>query len=190
MPNEKLKSPEDWVELHGDYLYRFALSRIKDPAIAEDLVQETFLAALQSRKNFKGLSSERTWLTAILKHKLADTYRRQSKEKPLNDWELDTDAIDARFDQDGAWKIRPKKWPDDPVKAYEQQEFMDILYRCLADLPRRLADAFIMREIEELSTDEICKVLDITATNTWVMLYRARMYLRGCLEKNWIDQTV
>ncbi len=188
MAKEQLENPEDWVDRHGDYLYRFALSRIKDPAVAEDLVQETFLAALQSRKNFKGLSSPRTWLSAILKHKLVDYFRKQSKERPMEDIELIADTVASQLDPSGGWKIRPQKWISNPQKLYEQREFIEILYRCLGDLPGRLAEAFILREIEELNTEEICKVLNITATNSWVMLYRARMYLRNCLEKNWFSQ--
>jgi RNA polymerase sigma-70 factor (ECF subfamily) len=188
MTKDQLENPEDWVDRHGDYLYRFALSRIKDPVVAEDLVQETFLAALKSKEGFKGLSSARTWLIAILKHKLVDYFRKQSKEKPIEDVERIADAIDPLFDEKGGWKIRPQKWISNPMKLYEQREFFEILHRCLSELPKRLAEAFILREIEELSTEEICKVLNISATNSWVMLYRARMSLRGCLEKNWFDQ--
>ena len=84
-------------------------------------------------------------------------------------------------------KIKPGKWYINPMKIYEQKEFLKILYECLAKLPERLATAFILREMEELSTEEICKALDVSATNSWVMLYRARMGLRGCLEMNWFS---
>jgi RNA polymerase sigma-70 factor (ECF subfamily) len=188
MAKDQLKNPEDWVDQHGDYLYRFALSRIKDPTVAEDLVQETYLAAMQSRKNFKGLSPPRTWLIAILKHKLVDYFRKQSREKPSEDIEMIGETVASQFDTSGGWKIRPQKWIVNPQKQYEQKEFIAILYRCLGELPGRLAEAFILREIEELNTEEICKVLNITATNSWVMLYRARAYLRSCLEKNWFSQ--
>lgn len=189
---DQTMSPEAWVDRYGDDLYRFALSRIKDPSVAEDLVQETFLAAIKARERFKGRSSVRTWLIAILKHKLVDYFRRQHREKYVDDMDsfTDSDTIDSFFSPQGDWKIRPQKWDSNPMKIYEQSEFMDVLYRCLADLPGRLAEAFILREMEDLSTEEICKVLDISATNSWVMLHRARMNLRHCLETNWFVKTV
>lgn len=177
--------PLQWVDQYGDLLYRFALSKIKDPAIAEDLVQETFLAALGSQKNFQGRSAVKTWLIAILKHKIVDFIRKKAREQTTDRIESLADAIDGSFKADGNWERRPNKWSGNPGKIYEQKEFMNVLYRCLADLPARQAKAFMLREIDELSTDEICKALNITATNSWVMLYRARMLLRSCLEKKW-----
>jgi RNA polymerase sigma-70 factor (ECF subfamily) len=186
-PESHALDPEVWVDQHGDYLYRFALARIKDPSVAEDLVQETFLAALGARKNFENRSAVRTWLTAILKHKIVDYFRKYSKEQASEDIEAIGEAIDSLFDNTGQWKIKPGKWYVNPMKIYEQKEFLSILYECLAKLPERLANAFILREMEGLSTEEICKALKISATNSWVMLYRARMNLRGCLEMNWFN---
>jgi len=188
----QIDSPEDWVDQYGDFLYRFALSRVKDPSIAEDLVQETFLAALGARKNFQGRSSARTWLIAILKHKIVDHIRKRIREQTSDKVESMSDAavndpIDASFNDAGDWQIRPSKWTINPMKLYEQKEFMDVLYRCLGELPERQAEAFMMREIDGFSTDEICKVLNISATNSWVMLYRARMWLRRCLENKWLE---
>ena len=190
--NSQIENPESWVDQYGDFLYHFTLSRIKDPSIAEDLVQETFLAALKARKNFQGRSTARTWLIAILKHKIVDHIRKQVREHTSDKLEsmLDTaanDPVDSSFNDEGDWRIRPSKWAIDPMKLYEQKEFMDILYQCLGELPERQAEAFMMREIDGLSTEEICKVLNITATNSWVMLYRARMWLRRCLENSWLS---
>jgi RNA polymerase sigma-70 factor (ECF subfamily) len=182
-----LDDPEIWVDQYGNSLYRFALARVKDPSIAEDLVQETFLAALRARKNFQGRSTTRTWLIAILKHKIVDYIRKKSREQDTDKLESMTDGIDVNFTDRGEWKLRPNKWAKNPMKLYEQKEFMDVLYRCIAELPERQAEAFMRREIDGLSTDEICKELDITATNSWVMIYRARMLLRRCLEKKWLD---
>jgi RNA polymerase sigma-70 factor (ECF subfamily) len=181
--------PESWVDQYGETLYRFALVRVKDPVIAEDLVQETFLAALKARENFQRRSSIKTWLVAILKHKIVDHIRKSVKEKVFENVDSLTERVQASFDDRGEWKLRPKKWAINPEKLYEQKEFMDILYRCLALLPGRLAKVFMMREIDELDTDEMCKTLYISATNSWVMLYRARMGLRRCLEDNWIDDS-
>ena len=190
--NSQIENPESWVDQYGDFLYHFTLSRIKDPSIAEDLVQETFLAALKARKNFQGRSTARTWLIAILKHKIVDHIRKQVREHTSDKIEsmLNTaanDPVDSSFNDEGDWRIRPSKWAIDPMKLYEQKEFMDILYQCLGELPERQAEAFMMREIDGLSTEEICKVLNISATNSWVMLYRARMWLRRCLENSWLS---
>ena len=178
-----MDNPESWVDSYGDFLYRFALSRVKDPAVAEDLVQETFLAALRARENFKGQSAGRTWLIAILKHKIVDHIREKIREPSSNKIETPSDT----FDELGHWQVPPGKWAVNPGKLYEQKEFVNVLYRCLAELPERLAEAFIKREVDGLSTAEICKELGITATNSWVMLYRARMSLRSCLENKWLS---
>ena len=188
----RLDDPAGWVDQYGDFLYRFALSRVKDPSTAEDIVQETFLAALKSRANFQGRSTARTWLIAILKHKIVDHIRKRVREPASDKVESLSDAsandpIEGNFKDDGGWLNRPAKWDVNPMKIYEQKEFMDILYRCLSDLPERQAEAFMMRELNGLSTAEICKALNISATNSWVILYRARMWLRQCIEKNWLD---
>ena len=156
------------------------------------MVQETFLAALKAMKNFQGRSTTRTWLIAILKHKIVDHIRKQVREQTSDKVEsmfntAANDPVDSSFNDKGDWRIRPSKWAIDPVKLYEQKEFMDILYGCLGELPERQAEAFMMREIDGLSTEEICKVLNISATNCWVMLYRARMWLRRCLENSWLN---
>lgn len=190
--NSPIENPESWVDQYGDFLYRFALSRVKDPSIAEDLVQETFLAALKARKNFQGRSTARTWLIAILKHKIVDHIRKRVREQTSDKVEsmlnaAANDPADTSFNDEGDWRVRPSKWAVDPMKLYEQKEFMDVLYQCLGELPERQAEAFMMREIDGFSTEEICKVLNISATNSWVMLYRARMWLRRCLENNWLN---
>ena len=187
----QIEDPESWVDQYGNFLYRFALSRVKDPSIAEDLVQETFLAALKARRNFRGRSTARTWLIAILKHKIVDHIRKKIREQTSDKVETMRDTIghdsdDSSFNDDGGWHIHPAKWAVNPTKLYEQKEFIDILYRCLGELPERQAEAFMMREIDGLSTEEICKALSVTATNSWVMLYRARMWLRRCLENKWL----
>ena len=183
-------NPEAWVDQYGDMLYRYALGMVKDPATAEELVQETFLGALRSIKSFKKQASERTWLIAILKHKIIDHFRAKAKKQSISPLESLPELPDAYFDGNGHWKTKPAKWAVDPTKLYQQKEFFEVLYKCLAQLPARQSEAFILREIKGLDTDEICKALDITATNTWVILYRARMVLRRCLEANWFDREV
>jgi len=183
-------NPDKWVGRYGDYLYRYTLVRVRDVAAAEDIVQETFLAALNSYKNYQGRSSEKTWLTGILKHKIVDYFRNKTKEALYHDTNTLSFAPEDFFNRKGQWKIRPVKWNADPQKLIEQQEFMKVLHDCLSQLSQRHANAFILREIIGEKVKEICKTLDITPTNCWVILYRARMYLRRCLEKSWFtDET-
>jgi RNA polymerase sigma-70 factor (ECF subfamily) len=179
--------PESWVDNYGDFLYRFAISRVRDPGVAEDLVQETFLAALRGRESFEGRPAVRTWLIAILKHKIVDFIRKKIREPSTNKIDNLTNGTDPDFDDRGEWWVQPARWAVNPANILEQKEFFDVLYRCLGELPERLAEAFILREMDGLSTEEICKVLNITAKNTWVMLYRVRLSLRRCLKTKWLN---
>jgi len=176
----------DWLTEHGDYLYRFALARLRDPHQAEDAVQETMLAAIKSN-SFHGDSSARTWLTGILKHKIIDLQRKQIREQPISDL-IDLDAsehsMDDFFDKSGHWLDKPQTL-DMPDNSLEQKQFLAVLDECLSKLPKKLKAIFMLRDVHELENENICKELDITATNAWVMLYRARMGLRKCLELNW-----
>jgi RNA polymerase sigma-70 factor (ECF subfamily) len=177
------------LEAHRGYLLRVARLQLRDEALAEDVVQETLLAAL-SGSGFSGKSTLKTWLTGILKHKIVDAIRRKRRE-PLAiaefgepDSELDLEDFDALFRRGGAWEAPPADWGD-PEAVLNQRQFLDILDFCLEKLPANTARAFMMREVMELETDEICKELAISANNLWVILYRARMALRQCLEQNW-----
>jgi RNA polymerase sigma-70 factor (ECF subfamily) len=181
----QMPEPDTWVEQYGDYLYRYAVSRCQDPSIAEDLVQETFLAALRSRESFEGRSSVRTWLTSILRNKIVDHFRKISMERPIDDFESPTAFTDEAFDKEGNWKVGPAKWNINPMKIFEQKEFWRVLSNCLSEVPARLARAFILREIDGLNCEEIRNVLHVSASNCWVMLYRTRMRMRQCLEMNW-----
>jgi RNA polymerase sigma-70 factor, ECF subfamily len=184
-------NPENWVELHGDYLYRFAVSRLRDPKAAEDMLQETFLAAIQSLDRFEGRSSERTWLTGILKHKILDHFRNTARDVGRGDREDSLDMDPDLFGEDGHWKSNvnyPSEWGD-PDRTLDQFRFWEALGRCLGELPTRTARAYSLREIDGEETDIICKDLNITATNLWVMLHRARIHLRECLELRWIGRT-
>lgn len=179
---------ETWVDDYGDYLYRFALPRVQDPSVAEDLVQETFLAAIRSINRFEGRAAPRTWLTSILKHKIVDHLRKVIRERPVEPLPDQTDDIDSLFNARGHWKAAPGNWAENPAALYEQKEFINQLRLCLDKLPERLRSAFVLRELDGMSTAEIREILDISESNTWVMLYRARMSLRTCLEANWINR--
>jgi RNA polymerase sigma-70 factor (ECF subfamily) len=179
--------PDQWVDLYGDYLYRYALARVSDSETAEDIVQEALAAAIQSFERFQGRSSIKTWLVAILKRKIVDHYRRRSNYQETDNVDAIADRIDGLFDDTGHWRNMPGEWASNPVQAYEQKEFMDIMYQCLAGLPKRLAEIFMLREFEAIDTQTICNQMKISQSNSWVMLYRARMQLRACLEENWLD---
>jgi len=174
-----------WLEQHSDYLYRFALARLRDTHLAEDVVQETFLAAIKS-PSFAEQSAPRTWLTGILKHKIIDVMRKNVREIAVSDLMYEEDANMAEFfDENGHWAEAPTPW-DMPESALEQKQFLVILQSCMDKLPAKAAQLFLMRDVQETDNDEICKELNISTTNAWVMLYRARMGMRKCLEINWI----
>lgn len=177
--------PERWLAEYGDYLFRYAVSRLRDRAAAEDAVQETFLAALKARSTFSGRSAEKTWLVGILKHKIVDHIRKDSREQTYEDAEQVDGRVDDFFDAKGHWKAGPPEWSVNPRKAFEQKEFWDVLQGCLAGLKGRHRTAFMLRELDGVSGEEICKTLGITSTNLWVILYRAREKLQTCLQENW-----
>jgi RNA polymerase sigma-70 factor (ECF subfamily) len=175
------------IDSHRRYLLRVAQLQLRDPDLAEDVVQEAIVAALSAREGFTGKSSLKTWLTGILKHKIVDAIR-QKQRQPVAlatlDEEADLDDFDALFKENGAWEAPPAEWGD-PEGALHRRQFFDIMEFCLEKLPANTARVFMMREVMELESDEICKELTITANNLWVILYRARMALRQCLEQHW-----
>lgn len=181
----RLSSSSGWVDRHGDLLYAYARMRVPDNRTAEDLLQETFLAALRSRDSFAGSSSEETWLVGILKHKIVDYYRRGGRgiDRSLEYVE----SPDALFDASGHWREAPARWTA-PESEVEDREFARILTECLDGLPENHRAAFTLRELEERTTDEICNVLSIQSTNLRVMLHRARLRLRRCLERSWAKE--
>jgi RNA polymerase sigma-70 factor (TIGR02943 family) len=184
--------PESWVDAHGDALYRYAMMRLRDADAAEEAVQETFLAALKARERFSGRSSVRTWLVSILKHKIVDYIRKRTREKPTSEADASEtlEGLEQElFNRFGHWRGGPAKWLVDPDEISQRGEFRDVFASCLQDLPARMADAFALRELDQQTSEEICKALGISETNLWVMLHRARLKLRGCLETNWLSET-
>ena len=181
-------NPENWVDQYGNYLYHFALGRLRNTTDAENVVQETFLAAFKGRNSFSGKSTERTWLTGILKHKIVDHMRKGYKEKPVTDLQPDIEAIDQFFDRAEHMKKQPGKWAADPNAILETKEFWEVLYKCSEKLPKTASDAFLLREVEKMDSKEVCKTLGISLSNLWVLLHRARLHLRQCLEQNWFEK--
>jgi RNA polymerase sigma-70 factor (ECF subfamily) len=184
--------PELWLDRHGDFLFAFAMMRLRDPVLAEDAVQETLLAALEGSGRFGGQSAERTWLVGILKHKIVDQFRRASREVVAD--RSREEAFDhSEFFREpgdewaGHWKLEaaPIEWENTPSSAVEKAEFWRVVQGCIGELPARLAAAFTLREIDDMSTSEICSMLGVTTNNLWVMLHRARLHMRACVEQHW-----
>ena len=174
------------IHTHRGYLLRVAVLQLRDNDLAEDVVQDTLMAALQGAAGFSGRSSLKTWLTGILKHKIVDAIRKKGRGPIVSslDEECRVDDFDALFDESGHWDNAPATWGD-PEAELSRNQFFDIVDFCLEKLPPNTARVFMMREVMELEGDEICKELSITSTNLWVILYRARVTLRQCLEQNW-----
>lgn len=180
--------PNTWVSQYGDTLYRYALMRLRDPSLAEDIVQETFLAGIKSIDHYAGKSTEKTWLIGILKHKIIDHFRKSKHEQQTDELESVPDISDELFDEHGHWNTPVNQWKN-PDQTLEQQEFWKVFSDCISNLPAHLADLFVLREISGLKSEDACKVLDISTTNNmWVMLSRARMRLRECLDTNWFNK--
>ena len=165
-------------------LMGYAQRAVRQPELARDLVQETWLAGARHLGSFDGRASFRTWMVGILKHKIVDSVRKASREQPIESLEDRGEDLDAFFADDGHFAEAPQQWGN-PERSFEEKGFFDALERCLQSLPRNTARAFTMREVMGLETDEICKELRISTSNCWVMLYRARMSLRACLERTW-----
>ena len=180
-----------WLERHGDYLFKYAVFRLRDTSAAEDAVQETFLAALKAYEKFEGRGSERTWLVGILKHKVTDHFRRMTRETPLEPGADDGPEHAEFFTRTDGWdnhwnnEYAPIDWHATPAQLLERGDFWRVFSDCLSPLPQRTASAFTLREVDGLTSEEICEALGVTVNNLWVMLHRARLHLRNCLEGNW-----
>lgn len=179
--------PATWVDAHGAALLAYAMPRVRDQQTAEDLVQETFLAALQAA-NFRGDAQERTWLIGILRNKICDHFRRLARERAQPGGDTIDVVEDSQFaphmGSDG-WAKEPAKWIVDDEALLANREFWEVFHACLGGLPSRQAAAFVLRMMEDVDAERVCQDLDITATNLWVTLHRARCRLRACLEERW-----
>jgi RNA polymerase sigma-70 factor (ECF subfamily) len=186
MPEVKLV-PEKWVDRYGDYLFNYTITRINDPILAQDLVSETFLAGLKSAHRFQGNSTERTWLISILKRKIIDQYRKQNSRKGKAEVRV---SYLGTSDQEGDWleeRVGDMRNPtiEDEI---EQRELGEALNACIASLPERYATIFVQKSIDNLETETICKEHNITASNLWVILHRARVQLMECLKDKWFNE--
>lgn len=184
-------TPEAWVHRYGDLLFRHALIRVGQRELAEDLVQDALLAAWKSREQFAGRASEKTWLLGILRHKIVDYYRQKRLEINLADLDELQGLEEKQFES--GWRgihwhkgAAPKSWPN-PRQSLERLEFWQVLYECAAKLPRTTARVFLLREIDDMTSDEICRELKIKPAHLFVLTHRARLTLRRCLELNWFS---
>jgi RNA polymerase sigma-70 factor (TIGR02943 family) len=187
MAEEKvLLNTDKWIDNYADYLFNYAVVRVNDTDIAKDLVQDTFFAGLKSAKNFQGKSTERTWLVSILKRKVIDHYRKINSKKGQAEVRMNfyTDG-----ENEGNWieERVPQNWDNQSEKDIENRELKSQLELCINGLPEKYALVFRMKTIQEFETEEICKELDITSSNLWVIIHRARTQLRKCMEDNWFN---
>jgi len=183
MANKTL-NPNNWVKLYSDYLYNYTISRINDRDLAKDLVSETFLAGLKSMGNFKGEASERTWLVSILKRKIIDQYRKQNSNKGKAEVRVN---YNSDTETEGDWLEERVADPFDKTAedTIENTELGLAIHSCLGKLPEKQAEVFKMKTLLNYETEAICNELNITASNLWVIIHRARTSMAGCMEKSW-----
>jgi RNA polymerase sigma-70 factor (ECF subfamily) len=178
-------NPNKWIDLYSDYLFNYTITRVNDRDIAQDLVQDTFFAGLKSMKNFKGEASERTWLVSILKRKIIDYYRKINSNKGKAEVRVN---FSEEGDEEGSWLEKRVADPFDKTAEdnIENKELGLAIHDCLTKLPEKHAEIFKMKTILGYETEVICNEFDITASNLWVIIHRARTALASCLEDNWL----
>ncbi|KLU07499.1 sigma factor [Rhodopirellula islandica] len=194
LPDPNLsRDPSAWVNEYGDALFRYALSRLRNPEFAEEVVQQTFLAGLEHQDQFSGVGSQQGWLMGILKRKVIDFVRqrnRSAQPEGQADPPDTRDQWDTFFDRSGKWNPNVRETLLEPLDAVDRQEFWPVFQTCLHSLPDRQSRVFELRELEGLETEEICKELEISASNLWVLLHRARLRLANCIKVRWLQEKV
>lgn len=179
--------PADWVEQYGDALYRYAFSRLRDPEAAEEVVQQTFVSGLEHQQQFAGTGSQQGWLMGILKRKIIDAVRLRARAAPTES--LDTaDPLDRFFDRRGNWRRNVRETLLQPLDTVDRTEFWPVFEQCVDALPAKQASVFLLREMEELGSAEICKEMQISSSNLWVLLHRARVRLASCIKLRWLQE--
>jgi RNA polymerase sigma-70 factor (ECF subfamily) len=176
--------PSSWLAEYGDYLYRYALSRLRDPDAAEEVVQETMVAGLKNVQQYTGKGNERAWLLGILKKKIIDFFRQRNRN-PMNTDDDSGNIADLLFDESGHWKKEIRSAIRQSLDSLDREEFWKILRNCLASLPTRQSDVFTLRVMNDESAEVICKDLEISSSNYWVILHRARIQLSSCMKQRW-----
>lgn len=182
-------NPDNWADQYADYLYNFAYYRLNNDELAQDLVQDTFLSALKAKDTYKGQASEKTWLVSILKNKIIDYYKKAStkNETPISLSAYQAPSYDYFFNKakNGDWKqeARPLDWTDTDTR-FDTKEFYKVLESCLNRLPEKWKGVFVMSVIDESDSKFVCKEFNISSSNFWVIIHRAKLQMRACLEKN------
>jgi RNA polymerase sigma-70 factor (TIGR02943 family) len=188
--NLNLTDPTTWVERYADYLFSYTMSRIGDEDLARDLVQETFLAALERRDKFEGRSTEKTWLTGILKNKIVDVYRRRASGLTRNNDVAAGELAQANFfdPETGHWNVdyQPMEFAIGGNDVIIGKELTLVLQKCMKKLPELWLAVFTMKHVDEEPTAVICSDLRLTPANFWVIIHRAKLNLRACLQKSWL----
>lgn len=182
--------PSDWVKTYADYLYSLAFIKLGNKETAEDLVQETFLSAFKAKDQFKSGSSEKTWLTAILKNKIIDHYRKNDVLKHVSNYIADTESgFEEHFfhANNGHWLADsgPLAWTELADEKLNRIEFNKIIQFCIQKMPSKLKPVFVAKFLDEMESDLICKEFNITSSNYWVIIHRSKLLMRSCLERNW-----
>ncbi len=183
-PSTKFKLSE-WVSLYTEDLYYRAVYKVSNNELAKDLVQDTFLAAAEKISTFKGESTPKTWLFAILNHKIIDYYRKKESQ-PIK---TEPEIFSNFFDENESWKTekRPKDWHEDESNLLDDQEFLKILKKCLDALPEQWNTCVKLKYITNKNGEDICQELDISPSNYWQIVHRAKVQLRDCVETNWFQ---
>lgn len=181
-----IADPETWVDAYGDYLFRYAMLRLRDEHAARDAVQETFLAGIRNVAKFDGALDIKYWLRGILKFKIVDHIRRAAREQPV-EVEDDEHVLDRLlFKTSGIPTMNPAPWAFDPHSAFDREDFWAIFESCLDGLKEPMRRAFVLKMVDELDTNEVCEALGLSANHVWVLNHRARSLMKQCLEKKWV----
>ena len=191
--HQQILEPSLWLQRYGDYLFNIALLKVNNTEQAEDLVQETLLSAYKAREGFKGGSTEKTWLTSILNNKVIDYYRKKGSQKNSATYLQETEAaFTEQFFESGEGEMphwldqtAPNDWGNGADEKINQQEFYKILQACIHKMPPKLSSVFMAKFMDETATDIICKEFELSASNYWVIIHRAKVLMRSCLEKTW-----
>jgi RNA polymerase sigma-70 factor (ECF subfamily) len=190
-PKVEIAPPETWVDRYGDYLYGYAMSRLRNPDLAADCVQDTFMAGIKAFERFDGSRDIKFWLRGIMRNKIVDQIRKSIKEKKV-DIDTEDEAILESFwyKYTGIATTNPDPWQFNPRKAYDNTEFWVVFETCIDQVKEPARQAFVLRVLEDQTTEEVCKVMDISANYLWVLLHRARAQLKIALEASWTGKDV
>lgn len=190
-PKVEISPPETWVDRYGNYLYAYAMSRLRNADAAADCVQDTFLAGIKALERFDGSRDIKFWLRGIMRNKIVDQIRKSIKENKVDIDNEDEALLESFwFRYSGIATTNPDPWQFNPRKAYDNTEFWDVFNVCIDKVKQPARQAFVLRMLEDMETEEVCKVMDITPNYLWVLLHRARQQLKVALEEKWTGKDV